>query len=174
MKPVSALEITGRTLHIGMAVHEGSVNVDRDPLRDPTKTPNHFAGNQPGILNHPEKLRIQAQLLDDPVDGRIRRHLPEQRLLARKAPRSIKASPPAANITARSLTTRPGSCVEARSRTPASPRERASVRPERPATPANNIVPELEIKPCPSGVTSTLKPLFLHFTLKVNSFRPEL
>ena len=86
---------------------------------------------------------------------------------SRSARRSARQSPPSASITARSRTTRPGSCPERRSRTRARPRESALVSPLRSASSASSPLPACDTRPSPSALTSTVNLRLSRCTLKV-------
>ena len=115
-----------------------------------------------------KQCRLAPDPIDQPERRRVRSDRTERRLLIRTARRSDKQSPPSASITARSRTTRPGSCRPRRSRTPTNATERSRVSPTRSATSPSNAAPAWETKPSPSAATSTVKLRPLRCTFKVN------
>jgi hypothetical protein len=78
---------------------------------------------------------------------------------AASATRSDTQRPPSASITARSHSTRPGSCTERRSRVSASAHPNASVSPSRCAASPSNAVPARDERPVASARTSTFSML---------------
>src|SRR5271170_2881629 len=83
---------------------------------------------------------------------------------------SVTQSPPSASITATSLSTRPGSCAERRSRDPANAPDNAPVSPTRSANSTNNATPACDTSPSPSAVTSTVPRRASGFTNWVSSW----
>ena len=83
----------------------------------------------------------------------------------RSTARSLNASPPSANITARCVSTTPGSRRLRRFTTGPIPAENAAVSPNRSASSARRRVPAWLATPLPSGVTATRTAARVLFTL---------
>ena len=88
---------------------------------------------------------------------------------SRSTARSEIASPPSASITATSASTRPGSCLERRCRSPPSASLKACGTPVTSARSASSRDPACETTPRPSAVTVTTGRVVVFCTEEVPS-----